>query len=632
MELFVLALACVACADEGYEALRARDYDRAISLFRQASPKTAGIHKDLAYTYLKTGDTISARDEFERAMELDPEDWHAALEYAFLCFETKLQDRARRTFDRVRKEGDPESRATAERAFQSIDVPLAEGIARWTEALSRNPGDFSAHKELAQLAEQRDEHALAAEHYEAAWRLRPRERSFMIDLARVWRQMGKRDAANALLLAASRCDEPHTAERAREMLPFRYPYVYEFREALKFDPANVGLHRELAYLLLEMGHNVEAEAEFEIITREAPQDLLSVAQLGFLRHKRGDASSMQLLESVLTSNNEEIADRVRSVLRLPRTLPRPPDTPRAKVSIEAKSFAQTSFDKGYLKDSLKYFKIAHDNDPLDFEVMLKLGWNNNALRDDRTAARWFDLARRSPQPSIANEAERAWRNLEPDTRRLRTTAWLYPFWSSRWKEAFTYAQVKTELRLGKLPLRPYISARFTGDSRAMIGSEAALTERAVVAGVGLATPYWKGTILWAEAGSAIRYLKRSMTPDYRGGISFSRRYGNSVFFETNDDGLYVSQFDKDWLVYSQNRTGVRVARGFDMFWNYNATLDLKRYRWANFVETGPGMRLQVGAGPQLHISVLRGAYLINHFQARPNYWDVRAGFWYALTH
>jgi len=36
-----------------------------------------------------------------------------------------------------------------------------------------DPGNFSAHEELARLAEQRDELELAAEHFEAAWRLRP---------------------------------------------------------------------------------------------------------------------------------------------------------------------------------------------------------------------------------------------------------------------------------------------------------------------------------------------------------------------------------------------------------------------------------------------------------------------------
>src|SRR6185436_16062435 len=157
--------------EKAYEALRARDYDRAIIAFAQAltlEPTRASIHKDLAYTLLKTGETEAAREHFGEAARLDPADDHVALEYAFLCHETKQTAVARRIFDRVRKHGN----ATAAAAFENIDRPLREGIARWTQAVAIDPANFSGHEELARLADQRDEFALAAEHYEQAWRLR----------------------------------------------------------------------------------------------------------------------------------------------------------------------------------------------------------------------------------------------------------------------------------------------------------------------------------------------------------------------------------------------------------------------------------------------------------------------------
>ena len=64
--------------------------------------------------------------------------------------------------------------------------------------------DFSAHFELATLAEERDELALAEEHYEKAWRVLPDRRSVLVDLGRVWKAQGRVDEANAALLAASR--------------------------------------------------------------------------------------------------------------------------------------------------------------------------------------------------------------------------------------------------------------------------------------------------------------------------------------------------------------------------------------------------------------------------------------------
>jgi len=189
--------------DRAYQALKSRDYDEAIRNFQQAiaaAPSRASIHTDLAYTYLKIGENVAARDQFHAAMELEPASRQVALEYAFLCYETKEQAEARRVFDRIRKTGD----ATAEQAFQNIDRPLAAGIERWTKAIAMGADNFSAHFDLAQLAEQRDELSLAAEHYEKAWRLAPDRRSVLVDLGRTWKHDGKDDLANAALLAVQR--------------------------------------------------------------------------------------------------------------------------------------------------------------------------------------------------------------------------------------------------------------------------------------------------------------------------------------------------------------------------------------------------------------------------------------------
>ena len=155
--------------------------------------------------------------------------------------------------------------------------------------------NFSGHFELATLAEQRDELALAAEHYEKAWRLLPDRRSVLVDLGRVWKALDRTDDAIAALLAASRGGEPRAAEMARELLPARYPFVPEFRHALELDPANVELRRELAYLLLRMEQQPEAEAEFRVLADAAPDDLLAATQLAFLLYARGERTAAQPL-------------------------------------------------------------------------------------------------------------------------------------------------------------------------------------------------------------------------------------------------------------------------------------------------------------------------------------------------
>src|ERR1019366_7795124 len=83
---------------------------------------------------------------------IDPADTQVAMEYAFLAYETKQRQQARRIFDRVRKSGEAPFAATAEQAFQNVDAPLAAGIERWKKAIEMGAGDFSVHFELATLA------------------------------------------------------------------------------------------------------------------------------------------------------------------------------------------------------------------------------------------------------------------------------------------------------------------------------------------------------------------------------------------------------------------------------------------------------------------------------------------------
>src|SRR5258708_40293900 len=99
-----------------------------------------------------------------------------------------------------------------------------------------SPVNFSAHEELARMAEQRDELELAAEHFEKAWRIKPDERALLLDLGRVWKSLGRTEDAMSALLAASRGAQPRAAEPARQELPNRYPYPYEFQHAIALDP------------------------------------------------------------------------------------------------------------------------------------------------------------------------------------------------------------------------------------------------------------------------------------------------------------------------------------------------------------------------------------------------------------
>ncbi len=281
-----------------YQALSRTDYDASIAFFRAAlvqHPENAAAHKDLAYTLLKTGENAEARDEFATALRLNGSDETAALEYAFLAFETGKPVEARRMFDRLRKSGTATTRATAEQAFQNIDRPLAEGIARWQQALAKsadanNLASFSLHWELARTAELRDELPLAAEQYEICWRLKPQTGEIVLALARVCQQMNRDEDAHAALLVASRSSDSRTAELAKAQMDGHYPYPYEFASALKLDPKNVLLRRELAFLYLAMQKEPEAIEQFEQVLALTPDDEISRKQLNLLRHVQTQAA------------------------------------------------------------------------------------------------------------------------------------------------------------------------------------------------------------------------------------------------------------------------------------------------------------------------------------------------------
>jgi Tfp pilus assembly protein PilF len=589
-------------ADDAYAALRAKAYDRAIAIFQQAieqTPQRASLRKDLAYTLLKTGETVAARDQFAKALRIDPKDNRASLEYAFLCYETRQPVLARRIFDRLRKTPDaaPDIKSTAAQAFENVDAPLRQGIERWEQALQLAPDNFSAHEELARLAEQRDDLTLASEHYERAWRLRTDRRDLLIDLARVWKEMNREEESNAALVAAWRGGTPRVSEQARDLLPARYPFLSEFQRALELDPANLPLQQDVAF---QKGEPAPVRA--------------------------GTAPTLQ-------SRPEE-----------------------ARPTEDAKTLGLRSLNKGYLADALKYLQLAHEGDPQDYEVMLKLGWAFNLLKDDETAWHWFDLARHSPDPSTAAEASRAYRNLAPSLERFRTTFWAYPIYSSRWQDLFGYAQAKTEVRLPRLPfLHPYVSVRLLGDLRGSVNvgfGAQYLSERSIIFAGGLATQPWYGITGWFEAGEALIYHetpadRRRAMADERGGISYAKGFGNlltkgslGIFAETSIDGVFISRFSNDSLLYSQNRAGYTLrssesAGGLhaQLVWNVNLTADAKRQYWANYIETGPGVRFRFQNSPFLFsVSLLRGAYLFNQFNPhRPNYTELRVGVWYALT-
>ena len=560
-----------------YEALRTKAYDDAISNFQKAlqlAPERAAIHKDLAYAYLKIGENELAREQFREAMEIDPADTQAAMEYAFLAYETKQQAEARRVFDRLRRTGDP----TAERAFQNIDRPLAEGIARWQDAIAMGANDFSAHFELATLAEQRDELSLAAEHYALAWRILPDRRSVLVDLGRVWKALGRAEEATAALLAASRGGEPRAAEMARELLPNRYPYVPEFEAALELDPANVELRRDLAYLLLRMDRQSEAEQQFGTLTEQAPGDLLAATQLGFLLYARGEQDpAMLLLERVLSGNDEDLANRVRAVLRRPQVVETQADLPPS--SLDARTMAERSIQAGFINDALKYLRSP--TMPIPATSTSCSNWAGPitcCTRMPRPSAGSISPAaapilRSPPKPrahGTTSTAPLAYSTPPPGYIRCSPPAGTISSHTARSKpnSARALFSARTPRSASSaIPAKPIGASAWPAQY---------LSESSFILGGGIRTVPWHGITGWFEAGSAISYVSGHMLPDYRGGLSalwHKLPEEAGWFADTSLDALFMSRFNNDFLAYDQSRFGYAVSHHIQLYWNANFTLD-----------------------------------------------------------
>lgn len=616
------AAAATQAASRAYESLRQKDYAGAIAGFRQAidlRPTDPTLRKDLAYTLLKTGEREEARDLFLSAWKLAATDGQTGLEYAYLCFETKQPREARLAFAQLRSSSDAKVAAQAAQAFQNIDQPLAESIARWTAAVAAAPEQWSAHEELARLLEQRDDLAAAAQHFLTAWTLRMDHREYLLDLGRVATERDRPSEANAAHLAASYGPEPRIADTAQDRLPKRYPYLSEFEDALKLDPDNLRLRREYAFFLLQLKRNDDAVGALREQLRRHPNDDVSQRQLDLLLH---------------------------------------PDRPPVETRVSAKVMGVKSLEKSYLADAVRYLTIAHEEDPGDAEVMLDLGRAANLQGHDDEALRWFNIARRSGDSPASREASRLYRALHATAAGVHITAWALPFYSSRWESGLGYAQVKAEWKFKRLALRPYLSVRLLGDTSGRRDptvsnplAPAYLSETALVPAFGLALPWKYGLTFWGEAGEAISYLgRRSDTslakPDLRGGAAWGKGWGHlmgstvrGAYVETNADAVFVSRYANDVLMYVQTRTGYTFAASehgtqLQALMNWNATFDRKGEPWANYVEAGPGIRLRVQslAGALFRADYLRGSYLKNRDNVlRPNYWDFRAGLWYAIT-
>ena len=205
-------------------------------------------------------------------------------------------------------------------------------------------------------------------------------------------------------------------------------------------------------------------------------------------------------------------------LAYPKATAQTPGSPRTRTSAEAKKLASRSLDAGYLKDAEKYLRVAHENDPVDFNVMLKLGWTYNLLKNDAqalTGSDWHGSATtrtsrgKLTRRIVISESHRAREDKRMDA----------PLYSSRWNDLFTYAQVKTGSRPSRIPIKLYVSTRFSADTRGKLvdpkisPTPLGLSESAAIPALGASWQPWRGGRCGERlAGPSVICIRRIVGP------------------------------------------------------------------------------------------------------------------------
>jgi len=609
-----------ALLNRAYQHLRDKEYETAVELFQQAVSQDAALvraYRDLGFTYKKMGEATKAAAAFEAYAKSRPDDFENLLDLGYAYAETQREPQALEMFRRVQASGSPQAEQAGQ-AYRTVEQPLLDDIARWNRAVTADPGNVDAREALAQAYRRHGDRAQAIAQFQELRRRVPARTHHLLTLATLF---GDRPEANAYYLLAWRTGDPRVAAAGREGLKDRYPYGPEFEKALELEPWQNALRKELGYLYLQLGRPKDALPHFEWLAKQDPQDAQSLRQLEDLRVTLG--LSQETREQQVRRHRE---------------------------------LGQANLAKSYLPAAAAEFEALHRLDPTDGDAVLQLGYIFNQMKRDDEALRWFRLAGASSNAVISRKAQVAIHNLTQPHRKVITTLWAMPFWSTRFDSAFGYGQIKTEWRNPRLPFRPYLSMRMIGDSRTRTGGARPqiLSDDGVVVAAGLQARLHRNVFVWGEAGNAIsglgerpRGLQRS-EPDYRGGIAFAMTWGPGLFsdergrfVETTLDFVYLSRFGHNGIAYAQTKAGYQLPKISGVFQQpflaVNLVHDVRGDYFNHLAEFGPGYRvgLEKFKSFNVYLAALRGVYTSQGSRmqrtGRPNYWDIRLVFWYAKS-
>lgn len=210
-----------------YAALRRSELDAAAVRFVAAlrlTPNRTDVRKELAYTYFRMGRNDLAREQFEAVIARDTIDATAALELAYLEYESPdpaIRASAHAIFKRLRTSRDSSIRARATEAFRNVDGALADRLATLAPALAKEPANLYLLEQRAQAALERNDTVLMIATYRQLLASAGAGDDVRLSLARILLASGATEEGDSLLRSIVASVDPEIAEGARELLARR---------------------------------------------------------------------------------------------------------------------------------------------------------------------------------------------------------------------------------------------------------------------------------------------------------------------------------------------------------------------------------------------------------------------------
>lgn len=533
---------------------------------------------------------------------------------------------------------------------------LEQAADLFQQGLLAQPDHQLARKDYAYLLLRLGESIAARDQFQLISENDPSDFHSRLEFAFLCFETGKRSLAYAIFNQIRKTNSGTTAETAERVFQQidenLQKSIAQWHDAIQKQPQSDSAHEELARRAEDRNDFTLAEKHFAEAYRLKPVREEFLLDLGRIRQQLNQQQeSFTTYVAASLSSDIRIAEQAREKIAGKQLTPEilsaarshlaapviPLRTERKTAEVSVLAMADRSFEQSYLQDALRYYESAQEAAPDNSYIQLRLGLTQNLLGRDNLALDWLRKARKSKDPMIAAEANRAWKNLRPDHAPFRITAWTLPMYSSRWQSGFAYGQVKAELNR-KWILRPYLSLRFATDGGAA-QAPGPLSERAFTPAAGVTSRPWHNIIAWAEAGGNVGNTQGF---DTRSGIVHTKGWGSLLnaespgFFHLMENAMnYASRFSHNAMISSQNRTGYTFGP-WQISLFFAASTDTRREYWANYYEVGPSLRTRIPGLPKntfLSTEFVRGHNYVQQGNPRPSdYFDLRIGFWYAFTY